>query len=111
MNNNNQNNMMMDNNPNQILINNDINIQEPNIRNNNEINDDEFIGLTEKETIENEIREKNGKIKINPVGCGRELNWDEMEDCSNEVIAKLKEIAVDGYYSGLLKLSNKINEE
>ena len=54
---------------------------------------------------------KNGMIKITPVGCGRELNWDEMEDCSNEVIEKLKEIAVDDYYSGLMKVSNKINKE
>ena len=79
--------------------------------NNNIENDDEFIGLTRKENIENEKREKNGMIKITPVGCGRELNWDEMEDCSNEVIEKLKEIAVDDYYSGLMKVSNKINNE
>jgi len=50
-------------------------------------------------------------IKITPIGCGRELNWCEMEDCSNEVIEKLKEIAVDDYYSGLMKVSNKINKE
>ena len=32
-----------------------------------------------------------------------------MEDCSNEVIEKLKEIAVDDYYSGLLKINENIN--
>ena len=74
-------------------------------------NDDEFIGLTRKENIENEKREKKGMVKITPVGCGRELSWDEMEDCSNEVIEKLKEIAADDYYSGLMKVSNKINKE
>ncbi len=74
-------------------------------------NDDEFIGLTRKENIENEKREKNGLVKITPVGCGKQLSWDEMEDCYNEVIEKLKEIAVDDYYSGLMKVSNKINKE
>lgn len=75
-----------------------------------EINEDEFIGLTKKEKIENEEREKNGKIKINPLGCGRNLDWKEMEDCSDEVIKKLKEIAVDDYYSGLLKINEEIKK-
>ena len=67
-------------------------------------------GLTKKENLENEKREKEGKIKINPVGCGRKLNWAEMEDCSEEVISKLKEIAIDDYYSGLLDISEKYNK-
>ena len=75
-----------------------------------EINEDEFIGLTKKEKIENEEREKNGKIKINPLGCGRNLDWKEMEDCSDEVIKKLKEIAVDDYYSGILKINEEIKK-
>lgn len=79
--------------------------------NNNNDNDDKFIGLTQKENIENEKREKEGMIKINPVNCGRELNWDGMEDCPDEILAKLKEIAVDDYYSGLKKISNKIKEK
>ena len=73
-------------------------------------NEDEFIGLTSKEKKENEEREKNGKIKINPLGCGRQLDWKEMEDCSDEVIEKLKEISVDDYYSGLLKINENINK-
>ena len=72
---------------------------------------DEFIGLTQKENLENVEREKEGKIKIKPFGCGRELNWTEMEDCSEEVISKLKEIAIDDYYSGLLDISEKFNKE
>ena len=68
---------------------------------------DEFIGLTKNEKIENKIREKNGKIKISPIGCGRQIGWNEMEDCSEEVIKKLKEISVDDYYSGLLNISDK----
>jgi hypothetical protein len=72
---------------------------------------DEFIGLTEKENLENVEREKDGKVKIKPFGCGKELNWAEMEDCSEEVISKLKEIAIDDYYSGLLDISEKFNKE
>jgi len=87
------------------------NIQDINLNNNNDVfNEDEFIGLTTKEKKENEEREKNGKIKINPLGCGRQLDWKEMEDCSDEVIEKLKEISVDDYYSGLLKINEKINK-
>jgi len=66
---------------------------------------DEFVGLTKEENLENLEREKKGKIKINPLGCGRELNWNEMEDCSEEVISKLKEISIDDYHSGLLDIS------
>ena len=74
------------------------------------INEDEFIGLTKKEKNENEEREKNGKIKINPLGCGKQLVWKEMEDVSEEVIEKLKEIAVDDYYSGLLKINDNMKK-
>ena len=66
-------------------------------------NDDEFIGLTKIEIDENNKREEKGMIKINPLGCGMQLNWNEMEDCSDEVIEKLKEISVDDYHAGLFK--------
>ena len=69
--------------------------------------DHEFNGLTKEEENENIIREGKGMIKIKPVGCGRNLKWDEMEDCSEEVINKLKEIAVDDYFSGFLEISKK----
>ena len=86
--NNNMNNMMMINNMNPMMMNNNMNnmMMDNNIssmmmmpmRNYNNTynfeNEDEFIGLTRKENIENEKREKNGMIKITPVGCGRELN-------------------------------------
>ena len=74
-------------------------------------NDNEFFGLTEGEMKENEERKKKGKIQINPLGCGREINWNEMEDCSDEVIEKLKEIAIDDYHSGLLKISDEMNKK
>ena len=31
-----------------------------------------------------------------------------MEDCSDEVIAKLKEISVDDYHAGLYKISEEM---
>ena len=72
-------------------------------------NEDEFVGLTKKENLENLQREKEGKIKIQPFGCGRSLNWKDMEDVSDEVILKLKEISIDDYHAGFLKISEKIN--
>ena len=73
---------------------------------NNYGEDNEFYGLTQKEKELNIIREKEGKIKINPKGCGKNLNWAEMEDVSDEVIKKLKkEINLDSedYYNGFMK--------
>ena len=71
-------------------------------------NNDEFIGLTKKEISENEERGKKETVKITPLWCGKDLNWNEMEDCSDEVIEKLKEINIDDYYAGLLKISDKM---
>ena len=72
--------------------------------------DNEFIGLTEKEINENKIRESQGKRKIEPKGCGMSLNWNQMEDVSEAVIRMLKnEINLDkeDYYKGFMKLSDK----
>jgi len=99
------NNPMMSNN-NQMMMN-MMNNNEMGMINGNE-NDDELIGLTKKENLENLEREKEGKIKIKPYGCGRSLNWKDMEDCSDEVISKLKEIAIDDYHAGILNISEQI---
>ena len=93
------------------FVNNKIIISSKNIRNKIMKKDDEFFGLTKKENIENLKREKEGKIAIKPLGCGRKLDWKEMEDCSEEVISKLKEISIDDYYSGLLDISKNFNQE
>ena len=69
--------------------------------------DNVFNGLTEEEKNENEYRELNGRVKINPIGCGKPLKWGEMEDCSEEVIKKLKDISPDDYYSGFYDVSRK----
>ena len=127
MNNNMNNNNMNNNNMNNIIINNNMNnmmnynlqmqMQQMNqmmplniFRPNNIENDNEFFGLTEKETNENIKRNKKGLVLIKPLGCGRELNWNEMEDCSDEVIEKLKEIAVDDYHAGILKISDEMKK-
>ena len=101
-------NMMQNNNnsPNNQMMMNMMN----NMSLNNEVEDeDEFVGLTKKENLENLQREKEGKIKIQPFGCGRSLNWKDMEDVSDEVILKLKEISIDDYHAGFLNISEKIN--
>ena len=78
---------------------------------NNPENDNEFFGLTEDEETMNKEREKEGKVAIKPLGCGKQINWCEMEDCSDEVIEKLREIAVDDYHAGLLKISDEMNKK
>ena len=72
-------------------------------------NDCEFYGLTEQEKNINIEREKEGKKKIQPLGCGASLNWCTMEDCSEEMIKKLKDISLDNedYYSAFFKDSEK----
>ena len=79
----------------QIIIKEDIG---KNLNKKKKYSDHEFNGLTKEEENENIIREGKGMIKIKPVGCGRKLKWDEMEDYSEEVINKLKEIVVDDYF-------------
>jgi GTPase SAR1 family protein len=51
----------------------------------------EFYGLTENEKTSNIERKKRGVKEIKPIGCGRISRWNEMEDCSEEVIKKLQE--------------------
>ena len=52
--------------------------------------DTEFVGLTEEEKKENMNR--NGKSLIKPQGCGRNLDWTQMEDVTEEVNKRLTEI-------------------
>ena len=79
-----------------------INENEPN----NYGNDNEFYGLTEQEKEKNKIREKEGKIKIEPRGCGKNINWNEMEDVSEEVLKILKKginLDSEDYYNGFMR--------
>ena len=52
--------------------------------------DTEFEGLTEEEKRMNMNR--NGKSLIKPQGCGRNLDWTQMEDVTEEVNKRLTEI-------------------
>lgn len=71
--------------------------------------DNEFYGLTQEEIKKNKIREKEGKVKINPKGCGKSICWNQMEDVSENVLNLLKkEINLDNddYYNGFMKASD-----
>lgn len=67
--------------------------------------DTEFVGLTEEEKKENMNR--NGKSLIKPQGCGRNLDWTQMEDVTEEVNKRLTEISMDTYDN---KVKEKIND-
>jgi len=76
--------------------------------------DNEFYGLTPEEINENKRREIQGKVKISPQGCGMNLNWNQMEDCSEQVIKILKKdlnIDKEDYYNGFLLISEGPEEE
>ena len=71
--------------------------------------DNEFYGLTQEEIEKNKIREKEGKVKINPKGCGKSIYWNEMEDVSEKVLNLLKKevnLDNDDYYNGFMKASD-----
>ena len=66
-----------------------------NDNNTNAGEDKEFVGLTEEEKIINLNR--NGKCLIQPQGCGRTLNWKEMEDVTDTINKQITEISMDSY--------------
>ena len=66
--------------------------------------DREFVGLTEEEKQLNLNR--NGKCLIQPQGCGRQLNWKEMEDVTDAINKQITEISLDSYDN---KVKDKIN--
>ena len=60
-------------------------------------------GLTEEEKALNPKRKLEGKAEIKPIGCGNQLNWKEMEDCTESVLEFLKkEPLKDEYYTDSL---------
>lgn len=74
------------------------NIETSDLEDNNRGADKEFTGLTKQEALQNVKRKLEGKAEIKPVGCGNKLNWKEMEDCTQEVLAKLKENTLESDY-------------
>lgn len=89
------------------FFNNILSIETHDIGDNYEEEDFEFVGLTEEEKKEN--LKRGNKKPIQPIGCGSSLNWKEMEDCSKEILKKLRENSLEeDYYSDFLKISEKI---
>lgn len=94
------------------FINNIINIKIDNLGDETSDYDTEFVGLTEAEKAENLKRAIDNKIPIKAVGCGKDLDWSEMEDVSEKIIKKLKENIFDeDYYSDFMDISDKLNNE
>lgn len=86
-----------------------IEIKKEDLNQNKINNDSEFYGLSDEEIIENERRKKDMKIQIKPIGCGRKINWSQMEDCSEEVIKQLKEnLLKDDDYSKSIEIFEKL---
>ena len=46
----------------------------------------------------------------NLIGCGQSLKWDEMEDCTEQVLILLKEIPLSDYDSGIRFIAEKLGE-
>ena len=65
--------------------------------------DDPFFGLTQEES-NNKFRE--GKHQIIPEGCGSRLNWEMLEDVTDEVNQILKKTYADKTYD--LKMKEKL---
>lgn len=63
----------------------------------------ENLQLTDEEKALNPKRKLEGKAEIKPIGCGNQLNWKEMEDCTESVLEFLKkEPLKDEYYTDSL---------
>lgn len=64
--------------------------------------DKEFVGLTEEEKEMNKTR-GGDKSKIIAQGCGKNLNWSQMEDVTDMVNKQLKENFLDTHDSKIIK--------
>ena len=72
------------------------------VSDNNAGQDSEFVGLTEEEKKQNLNR--NGLCLIQAQGCGRNLDWTQMEDVTEMVNKQITEIYMDSY-------DNKVKEK
>ena len=92
------------------FINNQIIITSNDAGDDNSESASEFFGLTEEEEKINIERKKKGLTEIKPIGCGNKFDWNEMIECSEEMIKKLQENCLEeDYYSGFLKFSDSYN--
>jgi len=81
--------------------------------NNNQLEgkDEELVGLSENEKAKNVLLKKQGKQEIAPRGCGRSLNWDEMEDVTDKVNRELKSISASDYDSTILNIRDNLEKK
>lgn len=63
--------------------------------------DNEFFGPTDEEKEKNKSREF--KHKIIPEGCGSSLNWETLEDVTDQVNEELKKTYADETYDNKMK--------
>lgn len=80
--------------------------------NNDYGNDTEIVGLTEEEKNKNIILEREGKVKISPIGCGKSFKWNDnlINDCTDEIIRQLNEISVSDYDSRVRTIADNLGE-
>lgn len=72
--------------------------------------DEELVGLSENEKSKNIQLAKEGKQIIAPRGCGRSLNWDEMEDVTDFVNRELKSISSTDYDSKVINIRDNMEK-
>ena len=68
-------------------------------------------GISEEEKKQNPLRKLKGKAEIKPVGCGRQLDWAQMEDCTESVLKLLQENSLENdYYSDTFNYYDKLKK-
>ena len=70
--------------------------------------DSEFIGLTKEEEEMNKTRGTD-KSKIVAQGCGKQLNWSQMEDVTDFVNKQIRENFLDTHDTKVLKKMENLN--
>lgn len=81
-------------------------------QNNNQLEgkDEELVGLSETEKAKNMQLKREGKQEIAPRGCGKTLNWDQMEDVTDYVNRELKSISASDYDSKVLNIRENMEK-
>ena len=70
--------------------------------------DSEFVGLTKEEEEMNKTRGTD-KSKIVAQGCGKQLNWSQMEDVTDFVNKQIRENFLDTHDTKVLKKMENLN--
>ena len=88
-----------------------LNIIKTDVNQKDQGNSNEFNGLTQDEIQKNNTRSNEGKHLIEPVGCGRYIIWREMEDVTDEINEKLKNIPNSDYDIKFREIMKKEEKE